>query len=615
MTGLVPGRVPGPNRNRVLSVLYRKDSFFSEEGWPERLTPFSVVASSMGDLFLISLMINVLSLALPLTLLQVYDRILQFQAVSTLSLLILGVVVALLLESIFRFGRSYIGSWIGARFEHMAACGAMERLLTTNLGEFEREGSGVHLERLNSLNILKDFYSGQAVLVILDLPFVLVFLGLIHHLAGTLVLIPISMFILFVLFVWYIGSQLHKAVKNRMVSDDRRVNFIIEVLGGIHSVKAMAMEAMMLRRYERLQEACAKGAREVGLQGADAQNIGAFFSQLSMVGVVTFGSLLVINQELTVGGLAACTMLSGRSIQPLQKAVGIWARFQTIRIARERLNAIFALPKETSTGKPGVERVEGHLEMRNVTFRYSPDLEPILKDVNLTVKPGETVAISGGNGSGKTSLLWLMMGALQPSEGQVLIDGADLATHDPHSLRSSVAYLPQVGMLFRGTIMENIHMFREEYADAAVETANRLELEDFISKLPKGYETLIDDGADESIPRGIKQRITIARALVTNPRIVLFDEANTAIDGSGDEKLKNFLEGLHGQSTLIMVTHRPSLVKLADRVFELKDGTVRPKPPRDPKPPPAAKPATTATPPGPLMKPAAAAPVASTGAP
>ncbi|MBF0294682.1 MAG: ATP-binding cassette domain-containing protein [Magnetococcales bacterium] len=579
----------------------KKDSFFSRDGWPEQLTPFSLVADSIWDLLLVSLMLNILSLVLPLTLLQVYDRILQYEAVSTLALLLVGVAMATFLDALLKMGRSYVGAWLGARFEHNAGVGAMERLLSVNLADFERVGSGVHLERLNSLNVIKDFYAGNAVLVILDLPFVVVFLVLIYYLAGWLVLIPVILFLLFLLFTLYIGSRLHQAVADRMKSDDIRINFIIEVLAGIHAVKSMAMEAMMLRRYERLQEACALGAQRVGMEGADAQTIGAFFSQLTTVGVVAFGSILVINHELTIGGLSACSMLAGRSIQPLQKAVGIWARFQTIRVARKRLNAIFEMKPAVPPGTPPVPELRGKVVLKNVSFAYPveqsdqrnrdnkppPPPRKVIDNVSLEVNPGETIAIQGA--SGKTTLLWLMMGALRPTEGQVFLDDYDLASYDPGTLHFQVAYMPQVGMLFKGTILENIHMFRPEWADLAMEAAGRLELEDFVSKLPKGYETIIDDGADETIPRGIKQRITIARGLVSSPRILLFDEANTAIDSSGDDKLKAVLESMHGKVTLIMVTHRPSLERLADRVYELKNGTLSLKPPRAPfvKPAPA----------------------------
>jgi ATP-binding cassette, subfamily C, bacterial LapB len=553
------------------------ENFFSKEGWPARLTPFSMVSSTLGDLVLISLMINLLGLALPLTLLQVYDRILQFQAVSTLSWLLIGVITAIFLESGLSIARSYVGGWLGARFEHLASYSAMERLLTTNLTDFEAEGAGVHLERVNAVSTLKDFYSGQAVLVILDLPFVVIYLGLVYHLAGLLVLMPLVMFIMFLFFVWFLGIKLHKLVGQKIESDDRRINFIIEVLTGLHSVKSMAMEAMMLRRYERLSEACAKGAQEVGVQGGDAQNIGSFFSQLSMVGVVSFGGIMVVEQQLTIGGLAACTMLSGRALQPLQRAVGIWTRFQTIRLAKDRLAKIFELEPEARFEYPPVPEVIGHLEMRNVSFQFSEKGPSIINNVSLDVAPGEMVGISGENGSGKTILLWLMMGALKPTEGEVLIDGCDLSRHDPRSIQNKVAYLPQVGMLFKGSILENIHLFRTGYEDASVEISILLQLEEFVSKLPRGYETVIDDGADESVPKGIKQRITIARSLVTAPQVVLFDEANTALDGSGDDNLRNVMAEMKGRATVILVSARPSLLELADRAFQLEGGTLVPK--------------------------------------
>ena len=570
-----------------------KESFFSAKGWPSRLTPFSMVSATLGDLVLISLMINLLGLALPMTLLQVYDRILQYEAISTLSWLLVGVLSALLLEAALKMGRSYIGGWLGARFEHLSSCSSMERLLTTNLADFEGEGSGVHLERINSINTLKDFYSGQAVLVILDLPFIAIYLGLIYHLAGSLVFMPITMFILFLIFVAVLSRKLHDLVGVKMEADDRRINFIIEVLTGIHSVKSMAMEAMMLRRYERLSDGCAKGAQDVGMQGGDAQNIGAFFGQLSMVGVVSFGGIMVVGHELTIGGLAACTMLSGRALQPLQRAVGIWTHFQTIRLAKGRLAKIFDLKPESRFSLPPVPEVYGAIKLNSVSFKFAKDGPAIINDVTLDVAPGEMIGISGENGSGKTILLWLMMGALKPTSGEVSIDGHDLDKHDPRSIAHKVAYLPQLGMLFKGTILENIHLFRTGYEEAAERVALLLQLEDFVSKLPNGYETVIDDGADESIPKGIKQRITIARALVTSPKIVLFDEANTALDGPGDENLRNVLANLKGKSTVILVSARPSLLELADRVFLLKQGSVTLRPPRPPgggNPPAAAKP-------------------------
>ena len=212
---------------------------------------------------------NIFALTTSIFTMTVYDRILPNEAESTLVLLMLGITGAVLLEGFLRLGRTYISGWAGAKFEHLAGVSAVERLLLTNLADFEREGSGVHLERLGSLNTLKDFYSGQAFLTLADIPFAVLFLGLIGYLAGALVFIPVTIFILFIVFAVFFGSRLKKAVGERMTADDRRYNFIIEVLSGIHTVKSMAMESQMLRRYERLQESCAvaDGAVDVAVSG------------------------------------------------------------------------------------------------------------------------------------------------------------------------------------------------------------------------------------------------------------------------------------------------------------------------------------------------------------
>lgn len=557
------------------------------------LSSYTSLLVNMPDLVLASLFLNVLALALPIALLQVYDRIIPNQSEGTLQLLVLGVGMALLFEAGLRLGRSYITGWIGARFEHMAGCGAMGRLLGTSVGAFERDGSGAHLERFNTLATVKDFYAGQAILTLLDLPFVVIFLFLIWFIAQELVLIPAGLLALFLLSALGVGRKLREALKKRMTADDRRFNFIIEVLSGIHTVKSMGMEAQMLRRYERLQEGCAEGDFHVAQVSASALSLASFFSQLTMAAVAAYGSTLVLDHRLTIGGLAACTMLAGRSLSPVQKALGIWTRFQTIRLARARLNEIFQLPLESQAGLPKLPAVAGRVTMDGVRFRFSEKTPEIIQGLSVDIAAGECVAIGGGNGSGKSTLLALMIGAQRPTGGRVLLDGHDLAEVDPQSVKVQVAYLPQAGTLFQGSILENITMFRPELTERAYEAAGRLGLDDVVKKMAQGYDTRVGDGAFDALPRGIKQRIAVARALVHRPRVVLFDEANTGVDGVGDQYLKTCLEELKGQCTLVLVTHRPSLVKLADRVFDFKDGllTERKQVTQAPPPPPQAAPA------------------------
>ena len=530
----------------------------------------------LGDLLLASLFINVLALAMPLTLLQVYDRIIPNSADGTLVLLISGVGVALILEAFLRQGRSYVSGWMGARFEHLAGVAAVERLLNVSIVDYEHEGSGVHLERFNSLGPLKEFYAGQTILAMADVPFALLFLFAMWWLAGHLVLVPITLIVFFVLTALIVGKRLKKALESRMLADDRRYSFIIEVLGGIHTVKGLAMEEQMIRRYERLQETCATSDYNVAYQSANASSTGAVFSQLVLFGVVGYGATFVIDGVLTVGGLAACTMLAGRSMQPLQKLVGLWTRFQATQLALERVQKMFAMDEEKPRGLPDLPTIRGELSVEGVSFSYGKnkdgeDLAPMFTDVYLHAEAGETVGITGPGSCGKTTLLYLIMGVFTPGAGRVTIDDYDLMDYDPSSIRSQVAYLPQDGVLFNGTILENVTMFREEKNDDAMDISRLLGLDSVVAHMPKGYDTVVGDGAGDKLPKGIKQRIAIARALVDKPRVLLFDEANAAMDGAGDTTLRSLLERLKGRVTLILVTPRPSMLNLADKIYDIKD--------------------------------------------
>jgi ATP-binding cassette subfamily C protein LapB len=553
------------------------------------LRSFTTLRGSLRDLAIVSLFLNGLSLALPLLILQIYDRILPNAGLGTLTLLVLGVMFALVCEAILRLGRAHVTGWIGARFEHRAGCEAFKRVMSSNIQDFARDGSGVHVERMNALSTVKDFYAGQALLSLLDLPFVVLYLGLIWYLGGIIVVVPVVTLLLFGLCAIGVGVRLHGAVRDRMIWDDRRFNFIIEVLSGIHTIKAMAMEAPMMRRYERLLESCTKGDHRTAMSSAAALNTGAFFSELTMVAVVGFGAMLALDGRLTVGGLAACTLLAGRSLQPLQRAMGIWTRFQSIRLARRRVKQVFDMPAESTVGGTLEQSpdIAGGLELDSVTFGYDDTAPPVIRDASIQIEPGACVGISGGNASGKSTLLGLMLGALRPEAGFVSLDGHDIASFEPAALKRRIAYLPQNAVVFKGSIMDNVTMFDPALADRAIEVAGDLGLDSVIEAMPLGWESIIGDAALDAMPRGIKQRIAIARGLVHDPRIILFDEANMAIDGGGDAYLRDALEKLKGRCTMILVTYRPSLLKLADAVYELEDGALRPREDRPPTAPPA----------------------------
>ncbi|TAN46524.1 MAG: ATP-binding cassette domain-containing protein, partial [Rhodospirillales bacterium] len=538
---------------------------------------FKLMRANIPELAVVSLLLNLLSLALPLTLLQVYDRIIPNFSTSTLGMLVTGVLLALGLESLLRLARSYVTGWIGARFEHLSGVAALERLLTSKIEDIEKQGAGAQLERLNALAQIRDFYSGQAMLTLLDLPFVLIYLGLIALLAGWVVVIPVLVSIVFFMMALRLGERLRKAIKERMTSDDRRLDFVMEVLRGIHTVKSMAMEALMLRRYELLQSANAQNTYNAAYLNSEAMRLSQVFSQLTTVAIVSYGCNLVIDNQLTVGGLAACTMLAGRSLQPMTRLVGVWNRFQSIRIAREKVAELLSLKREGGANLPDWPEIQGRVTLDNATFSYAEGLPAAIQGAAIDIQPGECVCVQGANGSGKSTLAAMMLGMAVPQQGRILIDGMDIRQYDAQSLKHQVAFLPQRGEVFNGTILENLTMFDSQMTDRALEVASQVGLDEVVSAMRLGYDTPIGEGVSESLPAGVVQRIAIARALARDPKIVLFDEANSSVDSVGDKYIRNAIETLKGNCTLVLITHRPSYTKLADRTFELFDGRLRQK--------------------------------------
>lgn len=524
-----------------------------------------------------SFALNVLGLALPIVILQVYDRILPYQATHTLTLLVVGLIVVLMMDGVLRVARGAITGWNAARFEHLASCRALDRLLAEPVGKFEQVSPGTHLDRLSAINVLRDYHAGQARLLFLDFPFITLFLGLIYFIAGWLVLVPVGLFIVLGLVAGLVGIALRHALEERAGLDDRRYSFVIEVLSGLSTIKLLGVEPLMQRRYERLQESTAGASHAVTQISNLAQSVGWLFSNLTMVSVAAGGAVIVMEGGLSIGGLAASTLLAGRAVQPVLRALGLWSQYQSITIARARVAKIFETPAEAPQAGLTCDGLEGAIRLDGLSFSYGGEEAFLFEDLNLEVSPGEVIGISGQSGSGKTTFLMLMMGLLQPSSGKVEIDGVDMARLDPYALRRHIAFLPQTGTLFKGSILDNLTLFQGASAvTPALEAAQIVGIDDTIRHLPEGYEVQVGDGASTEIPTGLRQGIAMARALARRPRIILFDEANGGLDEASDARLKKALAALKGRATIIMVSHRPSLLQLADRRYDLRGGRLVP---------------------------------------
>lgn len=523
-----------------------------------------------------SIAINFFSLATPLALLQVYDRIIPNQAVETLSVIVLGLIAIMCIDAVFRYARSALVIWYAAQLDHALNVTLVDRFLETPSQEFEKETPGGYMDKLGAIETIRDFEGGQSRLLMLDLPFVSAFLGLIWVIGGSLVLVPIALFGVLVVVTAISGSALRKVLADRWEFDDRRYSFIVETLNGIPAIKSMAMEPQIQRRYERLLRTGASATYRTIELGGIAQSFGAVFAGVTMVSVVSVGALFVIDGALSMGSLAACTLLSGRTIQPLLKGLSLWTQLQSVDVAREKAASLLDLPGGATTPQETtIPTLAGLVELRNVSFRYGPDLPDIVSDASIKFRPGEMISVTGGDNSGKSTFIRLLSGELSPTGGKVMIDGMDITGQHHHALSSWIAYIPPNPVIFQGSILENLAMFQKgEAIDNARLAARAIGLEEDIHHLPEGYDTKVNQGIAEQLPMGFLQRMTIARALAMKPQILLFDEANNTLDAKGDQKVLNALKVLKGGPTIIAVTHRPSLMRIADRRIDMSNGVL-----------------------------------------
>lgn len=518
-----------------------------------------------------SLCINILGLAMSLVTLQVYDRILIHHNLGTLNLLCLGAAIAIIIEATLKLCRAYTMGWASAVFEHTVACNAVRHTLTQNAEATVNLSIGEYLQRTSAISKIRDFYSGQSLATLIDLPFVFIFLGIIAYLGGVLVLAPLLLLIITATLAFTLGLRLKAKLKQRDKADDARYDFLIHALSGIHTVKAMGLEAPFERRYERWQSVSSRANFDVAAANAKAFDHGVLASHIMMVAVAVIGAPLAIAGQLSLGALIACVMLSGRIMQPVQKALSFWTHLQDIELAQCKITEHFAGDTLTPTAPLTVQEKEGRVELSKVSFAYAGQ-ESLLQDITLTLKPGAAISLSGEHGAGKQTLLRLMAGMHAPTSGIVQINGVEPHIYPSEELVSHVGYLPPVGTIFRGTIEENLSRFgRVEHARVQ-EIATLLGLDQEIAALPAGYDTQLEGGNADAIAPGLRQRIAIARVLAAKPRVLLFYNADRALDKEGYNRVYQLLGRLKGRVTMVLVTNDQNILRLADTHYHLNHG-------------------------------------------
>lgn len=552
--------------NTGLGTLFQKDILKPDD-----------YRQSVFSLLLCTLAINILSLALPVMTLQVYDRILPNPGTGTLSVLITGVCLAICLEAILRLTRAYIIGRAGASYEHMISCKSMQKVLNANLAKMDNFGIGEHLHRMGSVGKLRDFYNGHSLTVLFELIFAPIFLVLIYYIGGPIVLVPSLILTVFIGVSLWEGHALRNVLQQREKTDDQRFNFLIESLEGIHSLKAFAIEPLFQRRYEKYEENSTHANYNVSQQTSSAFNAASVFSHLMVASVISTGAWFVLNGLMTTGGLIAVLLLSGRIMQPVQRALVLWTRYQDFLIAKDHVKHIMNTPQREMIPHNGLYNTlaEGKLEIENISFKHKSQDEEIIRKLSLHVSPGEYILIDGEHGSGKTTLLNLITGIYPPDNGNILVDEQDINSYEPETLVKHIGHLRTTPVIFRGTIRENITCFGQTDEEQAKEVAALLDINKEIAKLPAGFDTFLSGTHSDNIHLAIKQRIAITRVLAAKPRIILFDNADRGLDKTGYQVVYSLMARLKGKATFIIITDDQNIRSLADHRYQLKNGTLR----------------------------------------
>jgi len=519
-----------------------------------------------------SVAINVLALALPLVLLQVFDRVVPNKAEDTLSILFMGLIAALVLDALLKGCRTILLGHFAEEYELQKDREIVQHIVDADPYHFEATQSATQLDRFGGIATLRDYYGGQGRLLAIDLPFALVFVAMIWLIGGWLVLVPLTSLAVLVVFSQVLRFKQAPALAARQSIDQRRYAFLHEVIEGITTVKSQVMEHQMVRRYELLQDQSSLASQRLIRVAGFSQNFGAVFGQVSIVALGGFGSYLIVNGSIGMAELSACMLLNGRTSQPMLKMLSLWVELEGVRSAKAKLAEIRGIPLVSQ--EPVGEEIKGALSVENVALRIDDRKKVLFAGLDIDLSPGEAVSIMGDDGGGKTSLLRMMLGEQEPSCGRILIDGLEPRKLSRRRGFGEIAYVDQFPFVLNGTILDNLSLFGD--ADACrrgIAVAEEIGLDDDIHRLPLGYDTEMGTTSHWTAALGLQQRIAIARALARKPRILLFNEANTALDYNADKLVLRALEARKGDMTMVIVSRRPSYRQICEKHILLADFT------------------------------------------
>jgi subfamily B ATP-binding cassette protein HlyB/CyaB len=529
----------------------------------------------LGHVLAASLFVQIFALTTPLFFQVVVDKVLTHHGYETLLVLVGGLVIIGLFDVALQYLRTYALSHTTNRIDVELGQRLFAHLMRLPIAYFETRSTGQTVARVRELETIRSFLTGQGLFSAIDLVFAFVFIAVMFAYSRPLTLIVLAGIPVYALIGLLVRPPLRELIKEKFNRGALSQQFLVETIVGVSTVKSAAVEPIMRSQWEEKLAAYVKTSFSAGMLGSGGQLAIQYVSKLTTAALLLFGAKAVIDGELTVGALVAFNMIAAQAVQPILRLSQIWQDFQQVQISIERLGDILNAPPESSSATRLLPPApQGAIELRRVSFRYRPGAADALKEVSLVIRPGETIGVVGPSGSGKSTLTKLVQRLYLPNEGQVFLDGADLSNVDLAWLRSQIGVVLQENLLFNRTIHENI-----AFADPAMPRARLIEIarlagaDEFIDKLAEGYDTMIEErGANLS--GGQRQRIAIARALATNPRILILDEATSALDYESERIIQRNMRRIVKDRTVIVIAHRLAAVRGCDRIIGMVDGRI-----------------------------------------
>ncbi|MCH9673231.1 MAG: type I secretion system permease/ATPase [Gammaproteobacteria bacterium] len=527
------------------------------------------------DVLAASFLLNLFALATPFFIMNVYDRVIPNRATETLWVLAIGVAVIYVFDLLVRTLRSYLIDFAGKKTDVLASVSIFERVMSLSMADRPASVGGF-ANNLNAFESVRSFITSTTLTTLIDLPFVLVFLCAIGYLAGPVVLVPLTVIALALVYCLVIQGPMHRAVENTHRSAAQKHATLIESLHTAEAIKTLNAEGAQQRKWEEAVSHAARWGNHLRFMAASVVNVTHFLAQVSVVGVVLAGAYAIDAGTMSLGALIATVILTGRALAPMSQVASIASSYQQSRAALTTIDALMAKPSERDEKKEYLqrERLSGAIEFRDVSFQYPEHEGQVLDGISFTLRAGERVGIIGKTGAGKTSISRLLLGLYQPSRGAIYFDGVDQRQLDPANLRRNIGYVPQQITMFYGSLKDNITMGSATLdPERVLRAANTAGVSEFAHSHPNGLDLAVSENG-ANLSGGQRQSVAIARALLDEPPIFVLDEPSSALDSSAEAQLLAKLSAATNNRTLIVITHRASLLSLVDRLIVLDKGTI-----------------------------------------